>query len=101
MRRVAAILVMLLIWIALLACCWRGAHAIVVPDAPVQTFYERLRAVNVEDQKFDLVSLSETEALLEWADDNGIHQMKMSRKDFDGMFGRIRVEPLEPEEQQK
>lgn len=100
MRRTLLIVSMLLVWVVLLACCWRGLHAFTVPAEAEPTFFAPLAPTIHDDPKFDLVTLTADEALLAWADANGVHQVRMSRRDFDGMFGVVRVEPLTPEEQQ-
>ena len=42
MRRVALILCMALVWIAVLALCYRGVHALDVPMSPEPTFHAPL-----------------------------------------------------------
>lgn len=99
MRRTAFLLLMVLVWLGLLACCWRGLQAVAVPSPPQATFYAPISPTVSNDGKFDLLTLTESEALLAWADDNGLHQVTIPRRDFDRMFGAVRVEPLTPEEQ--
>lgn len=100
MRRTLFVALMFLVWGLLLLCCWRGLHAVTLPTPPQPSFFSPVAPTAHRDQKFDIVTLTEQEALLAWSDDFGVHQVKLSRRDFDLMFGVIRVEPLTPEEQQ-
>ena len=100
MRRTIFLLLMVLVWFALLACCYRGIRVVAVPMPPQPTFHAPLTPTE-GDTSFVVKSLGEQEARLAWEDAHGVHEVLMSRPDFDRMFGVVRVEPLTPEEQAK
>jgi hypothetical protein len=54
-----------------------------------------------EGSSFGLVTLTPAEALLTW--DDGAHAglLKLTRQDFDTMFGPVVVEPLTPKQQRR
>lgn len=98
MRLMPALIAALFPWLAVAAFVYfTSVRAIDAPAEPQATFR---RPMDPNNTAFDLLSLTDAEALLAWTDDSGVHRVKMSRKDFDGMFGTVRVEPLTPEEQQ-
>ena len=90
----------LLLAAVLVALLWvPSVRMTVAPGAPQPTFRASLAPNREGDTSFVLKTLTDGEARLLWADAYGLHEVEMTRKDFDLMFGTVKVEPLTPEEQ--
>lgn len=104
MRRALLAFAVLILAGASIAFVWAsGVGYWLTPDAQKvkpQTFAASLNPPAPDDTAFELMTLGDKEASLRWKDDSGVHGVRMSRRDFQTVFGVVMVTPRVPPKQE-